>query len=126
MKMRKFVAGFLGLAMIISAFPIISFAENEKAEIVFGSKVQRFKMSSTTKGDIVVRNGIEGIVLDPDGSSVNLNLDLDSSFSDGNINGNCVEVKVSYYDEGEGKFTLNYDGRDKVEAHPDIVRLTNS
>ena len=47
-------------------------------------------------------------------------------FSDGNINGNCVEVKVSYYDEGEGKFTLNYDGRDKVEAHPDIVRLTNS
>lgn len=123
MKVKK-IAVLLVASIISSFLQIPSFAASDNAGIIFGENKTQNKMAAESVGEVTVRDGKSAIVLNPD-TAANLKISMGSGFS-GLSDGSCIKLKITYYDEGEGKFTLFYDGENGKTEHSDIVRLKNT
>ena len=124
MRLKR-IALLLSVTMLLSIIGIPSYAQDDYAVLTFGKGGKQVQMSTNVVADNTVRDGMEAIILDPDDSSANMNIYMGNSFSMLS-DGTCVILSVTYYDEGEGKFTLFYDGVNGQTEHPDIVRLKNT
>jgi len=124
MKVKRITLLLTVLSIISSFLQIPSFASSENAGIIFGENKIQSRMTAESVGETDVRDGKGVIVLNPD-TAANLKINMGAGFS-GLADGSCVRLTVTYYDEGEGKFTLYYDGVNGKTEHPDIVRLKNT
>jgi len=124
MKNRK-TAFLLIVVMIVSLMQSFSYAEADYAYIIFGKKTERSGMSATGWQETAMRDGKEAAVLDPDTSAVNMNISMGDAYA-ALSDGECIDLEVTYYDEGEGKFTLYYDGKNGKTTYPEIIRMKNT
>ena len=97
MKFRRLTSLLLVFSFMLSTVSAVKGAEVRHAEIIFGSEITEQLISSDIVPEVTERNGIEGIILDPDKTSTNLNLAMNTAVS-GFKNGECVKVSVTYYD----------------------------
>lgn len=124
--MIRKIALLIVMAMISSLFSIPVSADNSEVYIKFGKNTEQNGISATVNGaEYVMRDGKEAIVLNPDTSASDMYISMNGNFSD-LTNGECVDLTVTYYDEGEGKFTLYYDGEKGKTAYPEIIRMENT
>ncbi len=124
--MIKGIALLLVTAIFTSLFTIPSFAAQDEAYIIFAEKAEQSGMTTNVdNAEIVMRDGKEVIVLNPDTAAVNMNISMNGSFS-GLDSDECVELTIKYYDEGDGKFTLYYDGEKGRTTYPEIIRMKNT
>lgn len=111
--------------------------KSEYAEIVFDKEakltnIQKYFFSAQDVTRKVNVGGKQGIKLIKDANCLYMNLVLDDEVFPKVENGESIAVKVEYFDEGYGHFTLRYssDKNSSVanicEDHPDVVKLEDT
>ncbi len=126
--MIKKIALLLAIVMTLTVLPNVSLAasSSEEAYIIFGEDTVQSNMKASVNSNEYIRKDSESaIVLNPEAGATAMNISMSGSYSK-LTDGSCVEVTVRYFDEGQGKFSLFYDGENGKVSHPEVIRMKNT
>ncbi len=111
MKFKK-ISALLAVIMLLNCSNLVSitsYAGTDSVKIVFGETNQIQGITSQTDTEIKVYGGVEAAVIDPLKSQTELKLNLSGAFADID-DGSSVDLKITYFDEGDAKAMLYYAG----------------
>ena len=130
--MKRIFAMLISISMLAVQCGVNVYAQTEDyAEIIFGKYIKAHNISgygtgAATDGEIVVRNGREGLkfTYEPRVTFMYLNVDDEVFYEPEGID---VRVKVDYFDEGKGTFTMRHSTpTEAFYDNNDIVRLNDT
>lgn len=118
------------LLNILSGISTVFAITNNEGSVSLGKSVKSSGVTVETddnnKMPVIVKDGIEGWEMSSETHSRNLNFNVDNSLIFRNNGEKCVEIEVTYYDEGTGRFALIYDSIFKANTEfDDYVFLTD-
>lgn len=100
-------------------------AEEEECSLSFEKGIVSNGISIDFNGSIIKKDGIYCASINPDDLVYNLDMKFGGSMKQ-MTDGSCIELEVTYFDEGEGKFALLYDGIEGETTYPGYVKLKDS
>lgn len=132
-KCKSLLAVLLTIFMVLPV-PLAAGAESEglrPATADYGANTTSYRLKThhaTSDTPIVkTQRGRDGWLLDPSKGATNryIYVDVDDNFLY-DLTEEAVEITVDYFDEGTGTFLIEYDARDRVDRHTEIVDLTDT
>lgn len=130
----KSLLGFVLTILMVLPMPILVGADSESvrpASASYGEDTFSYRLKTwhaTSDVPIVKeQRGREGWLLEPSKGTLNryIYVDVDRNYLY-DLKEEAVEITVDYFDEGKGTFLIEYDARDRVDQHTEIVDLTNT